>query len=99
MGSGWDITWDRGETIHFSGEANIFCLNFLDTYYSNSITLLPECFQPFENIDFISVEGELQHFRRGWGGDKNSENMLVFRVNSNSNFSFFYFPNTPMAGA
>ena len=20
MGSGWDITWDRGETIHFSGE-------------------------------------------------------------------------------
>ena len=91
--------WAGGETIHFYGEANIFCLTFLNTYYSNSITLLPEWFQPFENIDFISVGGELQHIRRGWGGDKNSENMLVFSINSNSHFSFFYFPNTPMAGA
>ena len=91
--------WAGGETIHFSGKANIFCLNFSNTNYSNSITLSPEWFQPFENIDFISVEGELQHIRRGWGGDKNSENMLVFRINSNSHFPFFYFPNTPMAGA
>ena len=49
--------------------------------------MFPEWFQPFEYIDFVSVEGKLQQIWRGSGGDKNSENMLVFRININSNFS------------
>ena len=63
------------------------------------MTLFPEWFQPFENIDFISVKVELQQIWSGFGGDKNSENMLVFRINLNSNFFFFYSSNTPEAGA
>jgi len=61
--------------------------------------MFPEWFQPFEYIDFVNVEGKLQQIWRGSGGDKNSENMLVFRINLNSNFFFFYSSNTPKAGA
>ena len=61
--------------------------------------MFPEWFQPFEYIDFVSVEGKLQQIWRGSGGDKNSENMLVFRINLNNNFFFFYSSNTPEAGA
>ena len=57
--------------------------------------MFPEWFQPFEYIDFVSVEGKLQQIWRGSGGDKNSENMLVFRIYINSNFFFFYSSNTP----
>ena len=44
------------------------------------MTLFPEWFQPFENIDFISVKVELQQIWSGFGGDKNLENMLVFKL-------------------
>ena len=60
------------------------------------MTLFPEWFQPFENIDFISVKVELQQIWSGFGGDKNSENMLVFKLNSNFLIFCFYPPNTPM---
>ena len=63
------------------------------------MTLFPEWFQPFENIDFISVKVELQQIWSGFGGDKNSENMLVFKLNSNIGIFCFYSPNTPMDGA
>ena len=60
------------------------------------MTLFPEWFQPFENIDFISVKVELQQIWSGFGGDKNSENMLVFKLNSNFGIICFYSSNTPM---
>ena len=60
------------------------------------MTLFPKWFQPFENIDFISVKVELQQIWSGFGGDKNSENMLVFKLNSNFGIFCFYSPNTPM---
>ena len=60
------------------------------------MTLFPEWFQPFESIDFISVKVELQQIWSGFGGDKNSENMLVFKLNSNFGIFCFYSPNTPM---
>ena len=63
------------------------------------MTLFPEWFQPFENIDFISVKVELQQIWSGFGGDKNSENMLVFKLNSNIEIFCFYSPNTSMDGA
>ena len=50
------------------------------------MTLFPEWFQPFENIDFISVKVELQQIWSGFGGDKNSENMLVFKLDSTTDF-------------
>ena len=47
------------------------------------MTIFPEWFKPFESNDFISVKVELQQIGSGFGGDKNSENMLVFKLNSN----------------
>ena len=63
------------------------------------MTIFPEWFKPFESNDFISVKVELQQIGSGFGGDKNSENMLVFKLNSNIGIFSFYSPNTPMDGA
>ena len=52
--------WALGKTIRFPGKANIFHENFQNTFYSKSMTLLPEWFQPFKSIDLISVKVELQ---------------------------------------
>ena len=57
------------------------------------MTLFPEWFQPFENIDFNSVKVELQQIWSGFGGDKNSENMLVFKLNSNELWNFLLLPS------
>jgi len=63
------------------------------------MTLFSEWFQPFESNDFISVKVELQQIASGFGGDKNSENMLVFKLNSNFGIFCFNSPNIPMDGA
>ena len=60
--------------------------------------MFPEWFQPFEYIDFVSVEGKLQQIWRGSGGDKNSENMLVFRINIDSNLSSSILQKHPRLG-
>ena len=60
--------------------------------------MFPEWYQPFKYINFVSVEGKLQQIWRGSGGDKNSENMLVFRIDINSNFSSSILQTHPRLG-
>ena len=44
------------------------------------MTLFPEWFQPFENIDFISVKVELQQIWSGFGGDKKFRKHARFQI-------------------